>query len=155
MEPMAVALVSRMGALTNKTHNDDERIGAILDLARVLSNAKAHDSSKRTMQLAGWQKFPANRKESDAGEDRPILSQLRFRRLLTTQSGEALVAAFTRLVRLLDGKVNVNELARDFIDWSHPIRGQQVRRKWAFDYYAAGTSAPAAIDTSTDDEVGQ
>ena len=152
LEPAAIHLAQRLGVLSSASRTDDERIGAALDLARVLAHVKSHDGSKRVMQSAGWKFFPGDRKESDAGEDRPVVSQVRFRRLLSIDSGEPLVASFVRLVRQLDSEVNVAEIATDFLDWSHPIRGPKVRNKWAFDYYAAGIAAPPPIDSSTDDE---
>jgi len=102
------------------------------------------------MQAAGWKEFPGDRRESDVDvSKRPKLSQVRFRRLLTTDGGEDLVRAFIRLVALLDGKVNVEALGRDFRDWGHPSRGEAVRQRWAFDYYAASTANPAAIDAAS------
>jgi CRISPR system Cascade subunit CasB len=104
------------------------------------------------MQAAGWRSFPNDRRESDAGEDRPRLSEARFRRLLEVGSGEEQVAAFVRLVRLLDGEMNVAVLATDFLDWTDPVRGERVRSRWAFDYYAAGMAAPAVPPGSEGDE---
>ena len=152
LEPAAIRLAQRIGVLSEKSRHDDARLHAALDLARVLAHVKTHDGNQRVMRSAGWRSFPGDRKESDAGEDRPILSQVRFRRLISTERGEPLIAAFVRLVRQLDGAVNVTELAKDFLDWSHPERALQVRRKWAFDYYGAGVATPPAIDSSTESE---
>ena len=152
MEPAAINLAQRLGALTERARSDDFAIRSALDLARVLAHVKENEPGRRVMQQAGWKKFPGDRKESDAGDQRPDLSEIRFRRLMTTEPGEPLVAAFTRLVRQLEGKVNVTQLARDFRRWSHPTFGPQVRQQWAFDYYAAGLSAPRQLDPSTDDE---
>lgn len=152
MEPKAIQLAQRMGRLARGRIVSDEAIGAALDLARVLAHVKEHDGKQRLMQRAGWRTFAGDRRESDAGDDRPTLSGVRFRRLLTTDGGEALVAAFTRLVRQLDGVVNVGELASDFLDWTHPTRGAKVRRKWAFDYFAAGNPITESRNTSTNNE---
>jgi len=152
MEPKAIQLAQRVGRLSKSSRASDEEIGAALDLARVLAHVKTHDGAKRVMQQAGWQTFAGDRRESDAGRDAPVLSGIRFRRLLTTDAGEPLVAAFVRLVRQLNGTVNVPELTWDFLHWSHPLLGARVRSKWAFDYFAAGTPASIAINTSTDDE---
>ncbi len=117
----------------------------MLDLTRVLAHVREDDRSMRPMQAAGWKEFPGERKESDVDvSKRPRLSQVRFRRLLTTSGGEDLVRAFIRLVALLDGKVNVEALGRDFRDWNHVSRGDAVRQRWAFDYYAASSANPAA-----------
>ena len=95
------------------------------------------------MRAAGWRTFAGDRKESDAGEDRPRLSEVRFRRLLTAGPGEEQVSAFVRLIALLDGAIDVGSLAADFLDWNHPTLGERVRRHWAEDYYAARTFGAA------------
>ncbi len=121
----------------------------MLDLTRVLVHVREDDRSLRPMQAAGWKEFPGDRKEADIeASKRPKLSQVRFRRLLTTDGGEDLVRAFIRLIALLDGKVNVEALGRDFRDWGHPSRGEAVRQRWAFDYYAASSANPAATDAA-------
>ena len=149
---MAVSLARRLGALSERTRSDSEAVRIAIDLARVLAHVRTHDGARRLMQSAGWKQFPGDRPESDAGEIRPELSEVRFRRLLTTADGEPLVSAFIRLVRHLDGKVNVRELAHDFRYWSHPESGLKIRQKWAFDYYAAGASAPTAESSAPTDE---
>lgn len=108
------------------------------------------------MQAAGWKTFAGSRKESDAGADRPVLAEGRFRRLLQTTDGEDQVAAFVRLVALLGGTVNIDALARDFLDWNHPTRGDRVRERWAFLYYAAADAAPPPptddLDSTAEDD---
>lgn len=159
MEPAAFQLAQRLGLLKASYSWDDARLGAALDLARVLAFVKVNDASRRLMRAAGWKTFPGDRKESDAGSDRPLLSQVRFRRLLTTEPGEPLVAACIRLVRQLDNTVNVADLSNDFLGWSNPERQVRVRNKWAYDYYAAGVAMPSSIaisinDLSTESEDG-
>lgn len=130
----AVALARRLGAFADET--DEWRMTSALDLARVLAHVREH-APGAPMRAAGWRTFAGDRKESEAGEDRPILSEARFRRLLTTGSGEEQVTAFVRLVDVLGGAVDVAALAADFLRWNHPWRGDQVRKRWAVDYYAA------------------
>lgn len=130
----AVALARRLGAFADGA--DDRRVTSALNLARVLAHVREHVPGA-PMRAAGWKTFAGDRKESEAGEDRPLLSEARFRRLLTTGPDEEQVAAFVRLVAILDGAVDVAVLAADFLDWSHPWRGDHVRKKWAEDYYAA------------------
>lgn len=146
----AVILAKRLGASHQAAL--DERTRDALDLARVLAHVKEHDPAQHPMRAAGWKRFAGNRKESEAGDDRPRLAEARFRRLLETGDGEEKVAAFVRLVALLGGTVNVEHLANDFLAWSHPEYGDRVRERWAFFYYAAGEAAPsepAADDPST------
>lgn len=145
----AVTLARRLGAFAEDA--GDWRITSALNLARVLAHVREH-VPVAPMRAAGWKSFAGDRKESEAGEDRPLLSEARFRRLLTTGADEEQVAAFTRLIAILDGKVNVAALASDFLDWNHPWRGERVRKAWAVDYFAArvpGTiGSPAATSTS-------
>ena len=121
----------------------------------MLAYVREH-TDERPMRAAGWKSFAGDRKESEAGDDRPRLAEGRFRRLLQTGAGEEQVAAFVRLVELLGATANVRALAPDFLDWSHPERGPEVRRRWAFDYYAASSAAPpdrsSAADTVPTDE---
>lgn len=145
----AVELARRVGAA--KSHIPDWRVRAALDLARVLAHVKEHDS-RHPMQAAGWKKFAGTRGESEAGEDRPLLSEARFRRLLETGDGEEKVAAFTRLIALMGDRINVQRLADDFLLWNHPTIGDQVREQWAFNYYHAFDAAPQAPPTSTEDD---
>jgi CRISPR system Cascade subunit CasB len=147
----AVALARQVGAMSATSKGDDQRLLAALSLGRVLAHIDRH-TNMRPMQVAGWKRFPNDRRESDAGEDRPELSEARFRRLIETGDGEEQVAAFVRLIRLLNGEMNVSAIATDFLDWTHPVRGDRVRRRWAFDYYAAGIAAPADPPVSEDDE---
>jgi CRISPR type I-E-associated protein CasB/Cse2 len=132
--PAAVSLARRVGAFSAGA--DDQRIIDALNLARVLAHVRTHEPGP-PMRVAGWKKAPGDRKESDAGEDRPLLSGARFRRLLATGPDEEQVAAFVRLIAILDGKVDVTALSRDFLNWSHPWKGERVRRQWAEDYFAA------------------
>jgi CRISPR system Cascade subunit CasB len=65
----------------------------------------------------------------------PVLSELRFRRLLQCQSQEELFPALRRVVRLLDGNVNLYSLAESVYWWGHADWGERVRQHWAYAYY--------------------
>jgi CRISPR type I-E-associated protein CasB/Cse2 len=141
--PQAIELVRRLGAVPRDGRAADGRLRAALDLARVLAHIREHDPLHHPMRAAGWKRFAGMRREADAGDDRPRLAEARFRRLLLTGDGEERVAAFTRLVKLLGGAVKVDDLARDFVAWNDPERGDLVRERWAFLYYnAAGAAIP-------------
>lgn len=152
IEP-AVALARQLGAAPKSRAAPAWRTYAALDLARVLAHVKEHES-RHPMRAAGWKRFPYETTESEAGADRPLLSDARFKRLLETGEGEEKVLAFTRLVALLGGTVNVPQLANDFLVWNHPEHGDRVRERWAFEYLHAGSAAPdlPAIDSDTDAE---
>ncbi len=142
----AVALARRLRAFDDDSN--DWRITAALNLARVLAHVREHVPGA-PMRAAGWKSFAADRKESDAGEDRPLLSEARFRRLLTTGPDEEQVAAFVRLIAILDGRIDVAALATDFLDWNHPWKGERVRKRWAEDYFAARVFATDTDTTNT------
>lgn len=148
----AIDLTRRLGAARFESPRECARAEAVLNLARVLAHVRADDPRQRPMQAAGWKKFPGSRRESDAGDDRPSLSEARFRRLLETGAGEEQATAFIRLVELLGESVNVAELARDFLDWSDEYRRDRVRMRWAFDYYNAWTSQQYNASTQTDED---
>jgi CRISPR type I-E-associated protein CasB/Cse2 len=144
-----VELAQRVGAA--RSHTADWRVRAALDLARVLAHVDEHDPL-HPMQAAGWKKFAGTRRETEAGEDRPLLSEARFRRLLETGDGEEKVAAFTRLIALMGNRINVQRLANAFLDWNHPTRGDRVREQWAFNYFHAYDAAPPALTPSPEDD---
>lgn len=60
------------------------------------------------------------------------ISGLRFRRLLKHHSRDELYPALARVVRSLDGRVNLVDLAESVYWW-----GEGTRKRWAFDYYSA------------------
>jgi CRISPR type I-E-associated protein CasB/Cse2 len=151
--PDALELTRRLGALPREGRAPDWKLRGALDLARVLARVRKHEPDQHPMRAAGWKHFAGARRESDAGEDRPVLSEARFRRLLLTGDGEEKVSAFTRLIALLGGTVKVDDLARDFVRWNHPEHGEKVRERWAFLYYGASTAAPPLpTDTRTEDD---
>ncbi len=145
----AVILALRLGAKKADSHAENS-----LDLARVLAHVKVHVPGKPVMRIAGFSRFIDPRSPSGGEDEKPKLSEVRFRRLLRTVDGEERVAAFARLVRLLGGEVPIDSFSNDFLNWNHPEWGDRVREKWAFDYYAAGLSAPDLIipDTEGSDE---
>lgn len=146
----AASLARQLGAVPKDSPAPDWRLRAAVDLARVLAHVQEH-TAVHPMKAAGWKSFPRDRKESEAGEDRPVLSGARFRRLLETGDGEEKVAAFTRLIALLGGTIDVARLAADFLNWNHPTYGDRVREHWTFVYLAASDAAPALPSTDPED----
>lgn len=64
------------------------------------------------------------------------LSEGRFRRLLQAQPDE-LMETMRRLVRLTKGRANVHDLSSAILYW-----GENVKKRWIFDYYAVAGSTP-------------
>lgn len=139
--PAAVVLAVRLGMAQD---SDSARLEQALGLARLLAHVKA-DAEERVMRAAGWKTFPGDRSEADAEPGiRPVLSELRFKRLLLTAPGEDLVVALSRLVRLLGHTASVADLSAGFLAWGH----ERTRKRWAFEYYAAGEAAPGSTTNS-------
>jgi CRISPR system Cascade subunit CasB len=113
-----------------------------LDLAAIALCAAtlAHVRENRADLAVARQLGPAD-------PDRPetaILKPLRFRRLLDAIDHEDAMPAFRRLVTLAGGTVSVRDLARSLLDWSHPLWGDERRRRWIFAYWNANPMNSAA-----------
>ena len=76
--------------------------------------------------------------------ERPLMSELRFKRLLSATEDRELMTAFRRAVALGGGKnIDVGDVAASLLDWS-----DRRRMRWAFDYYGAGIAAPKQDDST-------
>lgn len=74
-----------------------------------------------------------------SGATKPVLSELRFRRIVACDDLEELYALLRRTLALLDGCVNLADLAAIIWNWS-PLdekRPYDPRRQLAYDYYEA------------------
>ena len=89
-----------------------------LRLAMILG-LLAHVKQPTTLKLA---------KQMATG-DRPRVSELRFKRLLRYERDD-LYQPLVRVIQLLDGQVNIGDLAKLCFYW-----GDNIRRELAFDYY--------------------
>jgi CRISPR system Cascade subunit CasB len=69
--------------------------------------------------------------------DQAAMKPLRFRRLIEAEDLEERLILLRRAVQLADRRLNVRELAAACLDW---FDGR--RRRWIFEYYAAGRAAP-------------
>jgi CRISPR type I-E-associated protein CasB/Cse2 len=141
-EPAAIVLVRMLNAAPPEGATGDARTTRALNLARVLAAVREDTPDQRLMRQAGWKAFPGDRKYVDvAVAERPCLSPERFRRLMAVATEDDLVRAFIRLIDHLEGKASVTQLRWDFTLWTHPERGDEIRRRWAFEYYNAGVPA--------------
>lgn len=59
----------------------------------------------------------------------PVVRELRFRRLIQRDRDE-LYVPMIRVLRILDNKANLHDLAQSVYFW-----GDSVKRRWAFDYF--------------------
>jgi CRISPR system Cascade subunit CasB len=70
--------------------------------------------------------------------DRPVMSPLRFKRLLGATEDQDIMIAFRRAIQLAGARnINVGDVAESILAWS-----DRRRMRWAFDYYGASIAAP-------------
>ncbi|MBD3803447.1 MAG: type I-E CRISPR-associated protein Cse2/CasB [Thioclava sp.] len=78
---------------------------------------------------------------SRLGGSDPILSNLRFQRLMRAE-GDELTAQLRRAIGMADRRCNVAALANDTLHW-----GDKTRARWCFQYF--GADAPAENSEET------
>lgn len=86
-------------------------------IAGLLAHVKAEDT----------QRLPLKMSELDG--DRPLVSELRFRDLLKTETTEDLFVGLRRVLSLIDHKASIEQLARDVYWWS-----DDTKKQWAYSY---------------------
>lgn len=123
--PQEVVMVSAFHRLCRRLRPlmQGEREGwemRIAAIAGLLAHVRKLDSRKT---LAGQMA------EKRPGGDSPVVSELRFRRLLQ-RDRQDLFAALVRILGLLDKAANPFDLARSVYYW-----GDQERKRWAFAYF--------------------
>ena len=104
--------------------NQQDRLAMLVGLAahvKTQGRGLAHEMQKRAK-----------------GSDRPLVSELRFRRLLDSPDDDSLFVALRRAVLLVDHQLDLDLLARDVFTW-----GDSVKKSWAYDYY---TGTLASVD---------
>ncbi|MFC3609537.1 type I-E CRISPR-associated protein Cse2/CasB [Stutzerimonas tarimensis] len=91
-------------------------------------------------------------------DERPAMSELRFRRLQRAQDQTDLYLQWKRAVQLADSKADVAQLAEDLLGWlcelgETPLRASDaVKFRWAHDYYLSARDRAAAEEPQTDKE---
>ena len=80
-------------------------------------------------------------------DDKALMSEARFRRLLQTPGNE-LMDPLRRLIRLTKGKANVRDLSSSVLYWDW---GDRVKKRWIFDYYGVSDSlrSPGNVSNAT------
>lgn len=126
LEPEALKLIARFP-------RDPDREDQVAVLIGVLAHVRETD--QRTVARA------VGRDALD--DDKAVLSEGRFRRLLQARRDE-LLEPMRRLVRLAGGKVNVENLSDSILYW-----GDRVRKRWIFDYYGVAESIRSETEAPT------
>lgn len=93
--------------------------------------AKAEQLARIVCLLAEVRENDSARLANRLGGGEPLMSNLRFQRLLRAEDSER-VALLRRAVLMADRRCNVAALARDVWTWS-----EAVKMRWCFDYFGA------------------
>jgi CRISPR system Cascade subunit CasB len=96
------------------------RRATVAVIAGVLAHVKRHEASESFARQMARHK----------SREKAVVAASRFRRLIRTENREDLFMPLVRVVRLLDGVVNVADLAESIFFWGDPRR-----RDWACAYY--------------------
>lgn len=94
-------------------------------VAGVLAHVKENDESTL---------FATQMAMPKSGSTNARVSGLRFRRILKVQNNGDLFEPLIRVVRMLDGNVNILSLAKGIYWWN-----DFTRKDWAFEYYDKAT----------------
>jgi len=98
-------------------HND--RLAAVAGLL-----AHVRESSDQTLPVA----------MSQRENDKPRVSELRFKRLLEAPDVDTLFAGLRRTLPLLQHRCDPLALATDVVNWANGKHGDEVRKRWAYAY---------------------
>jgi CRISPR system Cascade subunit CasB len=129
--PSEVAFISSFHQLLGRLRAQGYPLGrnAMVWLAAVAglsAHVKSHIGGVSIARQMAMPKLPG-------GNAR--VSELRFRRLLAVADRDELYPLLLRVVRLLDGHVNLVSLANAAFWWN-----DRTKREWAYDYYATSPS---------------
>jgi CRISPR system Cascade subunit CasB len=126
-EPAVFDLYKRLGFGRHQIDRWLSRVAVVAAvLAHIRTDASATDSGhpRRFAEILGGTP--------------PLMSPLRFKRLLAATNDQELLIVFRRAVALAGAKnISIEDVAASLLDWS-----DRRRMRWAFDYYGAGIAAP-------------
>jgi CRISPR system Cascade subunit CasB len=126
-------------AATGGIGQDDRVVEARVAVTLVLAQIRSDSGGAHFARRLGLQ----------AGADKPVLAEPRFRRLLQIERPLDLVLPLRRALRLLDQSAPVGDLADSIRYW-----GDKTKRRWLFQYYDATTpfssadAAPASLSVA-------
>lgn len=113
---------------------------AVQDLASALAFRDGVRLSRLVRLLAEVREHSGTRLARRLGRPDPVLSSLRFQRLLRASDDE-LLDALRRAIVMADRKCSVAALGTDLLHWN-----DQTKTRWCFDYF--GAEAPEATVAS-------
>lgn len=88
-----------------------------------------------------------------AGSNDPSVSQLRFERLQAAHDPDEFLSTAIRVIKMLGGTLDVCKIADDVLVWTNETLNEhrpaklanQLRVRWATDYYLAGKRQQSAV----------
>lgn len=126
--PLAVLCEPKVQDLARALHLRETQADQLVRLAVLLAELRDHSAETLPQRLGGAE---------------PVLSRLRFERLLRADEGE-LTDHLRRAITMADRRCNVAALAADLLSW------EAARPRWCFHYF--GAEAPAQTFTGKDFE---
>lgn len=123
MTPATLDLCRKLGAAP-------EEVDTMALIAAILANVRKDVSVSFARQLGG------------EANDKPLLSPLRFQRLIEASEPDAQLTAFRRAIVQAGRRASVRDLAESLLDWN-----DQRRQRWLYEYYH--TNDPSAFSTSS------
>ena len=108
-----LALIAGLAAHLDR-HGSEQVLQDHGDNLAALAKQLASDKDGRLSQRSG---------------QRPVVSELRFRRLIQREADD-LYTPLIRIIRMLGGKANLYGLAQSIYHW-----GDNVKKRWAFAYF--------------------
>lgn len=123
--PLAVLCEPAVQELGTALDLKPAQAGRLVQIATLLAEVREHSTETLARRLGGQE---------------PVLSSLRFQRLLRAEDDE-LTDHLRRAVIMVKYRCNVAELAADLLVW------ETARPRWCFQYF--GADAPATISEET------
>lgn len=117
--PLAVLCEPKVQDLWRALGLRRDQADVVVQLAVILAEVRESDKEPLARRLGG---------------EEPVLSTLRFQRLLRAEGGEV-TDLLRRAITMADRKCNVAVLASDLLHW------ETARPRWCFEYF--GADAPA------------
>lgn len=115
--------------------------GAVHDLARALNLRDGARLARLVCLLAEVREHVSEALPSRLGGPEPVLSSLRFQRLMRADEAE-LPAALRRAIVMADRQCNIAGLGTDLLHWN-----DRTRTRWCFQYF--GETPPRTEVTET------
>ena len=112
---------------------DFDTLPRVATLACTLAHVRKNADNKKFASAIGRSSF------EDAKS--AAMKPLRFQRLVAAEGEDEIARGFRRAVALIDGKVNVFDLAKIVLSFDR----EETKRRLVFDYYGAGFDAPPTL----------